>query len=79
MSGLHNVNCIHLQDAGQKKFGVTQCPVCGMVYCHADQVDEAAHAKFHRQHQEALKFTVSKSKITIMHIDVYTLQLHWHI
>ncbi|BFY99614.1 hypothetical protein BsWGS_02654 [Bradybaena similaris] len=44
-------------DAGQKKFGVTQCPVCGMVYCHADQVDEAAHAKFHRQHQEVLKFT----------------------
>ncbi|CAG5114595.1 unnamed protein product [Candidula unifasciata] len=44
-------------DAGQKKFGATQCPVCTMVYCQADPADEAAHMKFHRQHLEVLKFT----------------------
>ena len=47
-----------LQDAGQKKFGATQCSVCGMVYCHADPVDEAAHAKFHKHLLDALKFPV---------------------
>ncbi|GFR62924.1 N-acetyltransferase ESCO1, partial [Elysia marginata] len=43
-------------DAGQKKFGATQCPVCGMVYCHADPEDETAHSKFHKRLLEALKY-----------------------
>ncbi|XP_005101549.2 N-acetyltransferase ESCO2 [Aplysia californica] len=43
-------------DAGQKKFGATQCPVCSMVYCHADPFDERTHAKFHKRLVDALKF-----------------------
>lgn len=43
-------------DAGQKKFGATQCPVCSMVYCHADPEDETAHSKFHKRMLEALKY-----------------------
>ncbi|KAL3868311.1 hypothetical protein ACJMK2_041132 [Sinanodonta woodiana] len=43
-------------DAGQKKFGATQCDVCGMVYTHADPMDEATHAKFHQSLLAALKF-----------------------
>ncbi|GFO44190.1 N-acetyltransferase esco1 [Plakobranchus ocellatus] len=48
-------------DAGQKKFGATQCSVCGMVYCHADPEDEAAHSKFHRRLLNALKYPKWKS------------------
>ncbi|KAK3763624.1 hypothetical protein RRG08_057044 [Elysia crispata] len=43
-------------DAGQKRFGATQCPVCSMVYCHADPEDEAAHSKFHKRLLEVLKY-----------------------
>ncbi|RUS83836.1 hypothetical protein EGW08_008377 [Elysia chlorotica] len=43
-------------DAGQKKFGATQCCVCGMVYCHADPEDEAAHSSFHKRLLEVLKY-----------------------
>ncbi|KAK6179549.1 hypothetical protein SNE40_011879 [Patella caerulea] len=44
-------------DAGQKKFGATVCDVCGMVYTHADPVDETTHAKFHISLINTLKFT----------------------
>ncbi|XP_041358485.1 N-acetyltransferase ESCO2-like [Gigantopelta aegis] len=43
-------------DAGQKKFGATQCDICGMVYTHADPTDETTHAKFHQGVISALKF-----------------------
>ncbi|ESP00562.1 hypothetical protein LOTGIDRAFT_112462 [Lottia gigantea] len=45
-----------LQDAGQKKFGATVCDVCGMVYTHADPIDETTHAKFHANLLNTLKF-----------------------
>ncbi|KAK3091037.1 hypothetical protein FSP39_016673 [Pinctada imbricata] len=43
-------------DAGQKKFGATQCEVCGMVYTQADPADETTHNMFHRSLLNALKF-----------------------
>jgi len=52
-------------DAGQKKFGATQCPVCGMVYCHADPLDEAAHHKFHKRLQDTLKFSGWKKETVV--------------
>ena len=47
------------QDAGQKKFGATQCETCGMVYSQAEPTDETTHAKFHQSILNALKFPVS--------------------
>ncbi|XP_059155078.1 N-acetyltransferase ESCO1-like isoform X2 [Physella acuta] len=52
-------------DAGQKKIGLTQCPVCSMIYCHADKADEAEHSKFHSRHIEVLKFPGWKKERTV--------------
>ncbi|XP_053395371.1 N-acetyltransferase ESCO2-like [Mercenaria mercenaria] len=43
-------------DAGQKKFGATQCEVCGMVYTMSEPADEAMHVKFHQSLLNVLKF-----------------------
>ncbi|XP_060586425.1 N-acetyltransferase ESCO1-like [Ruditapes philippinarum] len=43
-------------DAGQKKFGATQCEVCGMVYTMCEPADEGMHVKFHQSLLNALKF-----------------------
>lgn len=43
-------------DAGQKKFGATQCTTCQMVYMPGDPDDETAHSKFHQRLQVSLRF-----------------------
>lgn len=42
-------------DAGQKKFGATQCKECGIVYQLGDWEDEMAHDNYHNN-ASALKF-----------------------
>ncbi|XP_047001645.1 N-acetyltransferase eco-like [Schistocerca americana] len=42
-------------DAGQKKFGATQCKECGIVYQLGDWEDEMAHENYHNN-ASALKF-----------------------
>lgn len=49
-----------LLDAGQKKFGVTQCLECNFVYHLGDPSDEACHMNYHDA-IPTLKFTVSIS------------------
>ncbi|XP_052777897.1 N-acetyltransferase ESCO2-like isoform X2 [Mya arenaria] len=44
-------------DAGQvKRYGATQCEVCGMVYTQAEPADETTHYNFHTSVLNALKF-----------------------
>lgn len=43
-------------DAGQKRYGATQCEVCGMVYTMSEPADETMHYKFHQSFLNALKF-----------------------
>ncbi|KAH6923295.1 hypothetical protein HPB50_026712 [Hyalomma asiaticum] len=43
-------------DAGQKKFGHTMCPTCGMVYTIGDADDEKLHVKHHRTFLAVMKF-----------------------
>lgn len=43
-------------DAGQEKFGATQCEVCGMVYTPTDPTDDATHQRFHQHAIASLKF-----------------------
>lgn len=47
-----------LLDAGQKKFGVTQCHECNFVYHMGDPSDEACHMNYHEA-VPVLKFVVS--------------------
>lgn len=51
-----------LIDAGQKKFGVTQCPECNIVYHIGDPSDENMHLNYHNA-GHVLKFSVSIIKI----------------
>jgi len=37
----------YIIDAGQKKFGATQCKECGIVYQIGDPDDEMSHQKYH--------------------------------
>ncbi|KAJ4428929.1 hypothetical protein ANN_25925 [Periplaneta americana] len=39
----------YIIDAGQKRFGVTQCKECGIVYHIGDPQDEMSHQKYHDQ------------------------------
>lgn len=50
-----------LLDAGQKRFGVTQCPECNIVYHIGDPSDENMHLNYHNA-GHVLKFSVSISK-----------------
>lgn len=43
-------------DAGQKKFGHTTCPTCGMVYTLGDAEDEKLHTKHHNSFLTVVKF-----------------------
>ncbi|XP_077991625.1 uncharacterized protein LOC144445857 [Glandiceps talaboti] len=43
-------------DLGQKRFGATMCPTCGMVYSMAEPEDESDHIKFHTKFLECVKF-----------------------
>lgn len=47
-----------LLDAGQKKFGPTQCPECTIIYHMGDPSEELMHMKYHG-HGNTLKFYVS--------------------
>lgn len=47
-----------LLDAGQKKFGITQCSECDLVYHIGDPGDEAYHTNYHEA-VPVLKFAVS--------------------
>lgn len=51
-----------LLDAGQKKFGVTQCNECNFVYHIGDMSDEACHNNYHEA-VPVLKFGVSEKNI----------------
>ena len=44
-------------DAGQKRFGATQCPECNVVYQVGDAEDENAHLNYHNS-VRTLKFHV---------------------
>lgn len=44
-------------DAGQKRFGATQCPECNVVYQLGDPEDENAHLNYHNSIR-TLKFQV---------------------
>ncbi|KAH3695665.1 hypothetical protein DPMN_083123 [Dreissena polymorpha] len=47
------------QDAGQvRRYGATQCEVCGMVYTQSEPADETMHLKFHQSLLNVLKFPV---------------------
>ncbi|CAH0550257.1 unnamed protein product [Brassicogethes aeneus] len=46
-----------LLDAGQKKFGVVQCPECQFVYHVGDPSDESMHSNYH-SNGNVLKFNV---------------------
>nr|XP_022313901.1 N-acetyltransferase ESCO2-like [Crassostrea virginica] len=56
-------------DAGQKKFGATQCETCGMVYSQAEPTDETTHAKFHQSILNALKFPGWKKERVVQEYD----------
>ncbi|XP_072267436.1 N-acetyltransferase ESCO1 [Pyxicephalus adspersus] len=43
-------------DAGQKRFGVISCSVCGMLYTATNPEDEAQHLLFHNQFISAVKY-----------------------
>lgn len=45
-------------DAGQKRFGATQCPECNIVYQLGDAEDENAHLNYHNS-MRVLKFQVN--------------------
>jgi hypothetical protein len=47
----------YIIDAGQKKFGATQCKECGTVYQIGDPDDETSHQKYHNSVHD-LKYTV---------------------
>lgn len=47
-----------LLDAGQKRFGATQCPVCKIVYHMGDPNDELMHMNYHEA-RHILRFNVS--------------------
>ncbi|KDR22265.1 N-acetyltransferase ESCO1 [Zootermopsis nevadensis] len=46
----------YIIDAGQKKFGATQCKECGIVYQIGDPDDEVFHQKYHNNGHD-LKYT----------------------
>lgn len=48
----------YLIDAGQKKFGATQCSECGIIYQIGDAVDENDHMTYHSA-SDILKFPVT--------------------
>ncbi|XP_018496090.1 N-acetyltransferase ESCO2 [Galendromus occidentalis] len=41
-------------DAGQKKFGASECKTCGMVFSQGEAEEEREHQKFHKQMVSAL-------------------------
>lgn len=49
-------------DAGQKKFGHTTCPTCGMVYTLGDAEDEKLHTKHHNSFLAVVKFAGWKNQ-----------------
>ncbi|XP_076763046.1 establishment of cohesion [Xylocopa sonorina] len=55
----------YLLDAGQKKFGATQCMECGIVYQIGDPEDENAHLNYHNN-KKTLKFPGWKTERIIM-------------
>ncbi|KAJ9593209.1 hypothetical protein L9F63_015254 [Diploptera punctata] len=57
----------YIIDAGQKKFGATQCKECGTVYQIGDPDDERAHEKFHDK-SHCLKYSIMKNeRIVTLH------------
>ncbi|XP_014483060.1 PREDICTED: N-acetyltransferase ESCO2 isoform X2 [Dinoponera quadriceps] len=57
-------------DAGQKRFGATQCPECGVVYQLGDGEDENAHLNYHNSIR-TLKFQGWKNE-RVMYEDPFT-------
>ncbi|XP_052256658.1 N-acetyltransferase ESCO2-like isoform X2 [Dreissena polymorpha] len=53
-------------DAGQvRRYGATQCEVCGMVYTQSEPADETMHLKFHQSLLNVLKFPGWKKERTV--------------
>lgn len=74
---LSSVRNQYLLDAGQKKFGATQCSECGIIYQIGDAVDENDHMTYHSA-LDILKFPVMHFKL----YPVLVLRLsinHWII
>lgn len=61
----------YLLDAGQNKFGATQCPECGVIYHLGDPEDENSHLNYHNS-IKTLKFQVGKltNKITTFNYSI---------
>ena len=45
-------------DAGQKKYGASECPTCGMIFSQGEADDEREHQKFHKQMDSVLQVKV---------------------
>eukprot|EP00879_Flechtneria_rotunda_P029676 GHRR01032113.1.p1 GENE.GHRR01032113.1~~GHRR01032113.1.p1 ORF type:complete len:106 (+),score=33.94 GHRR01032113.1:318-635(+) len=43
-------------DLGQRGFGASRCPVCGMLYAKGHDEDEKLHRSFHLPAVQGLKF-----------------------
>ncbi|KAK4299208.1 hypothetical protein Pmani_028500 [Petrolisthes manimaculis] len=56
-------------DAGQKRFGIEQCTVCGVVYEIANPSDEANHKYHHDRHVNTLKFMGWKKERRVRDLD----------
>lgn len=56
LTSIEKSNSQYIIDAGQKKFGATQCSVCGMVFTASHPVDEQDHQRYHRRFLCIIKF-----------------------
>lgn len=56
LTSIEKSNSQYIIDAGQKKFGATQCSVCGMVFTASHPVDEQDHQRYHKRFLGIIKF-----------------------
>lgn len=56
-------------DAGQKKFGATQCNTCGVLYEIGNPEDEASHQAHHDGFVSSMRFTGWKSERVVREFD----------
>lgn len=56
-------------DAGQKKFGATQCNTCGVLYEIGNPEDEASHQAYHDGFVSSVRFTGWKNENVVREFD----------
>ncbi|CAL4180359.1 unnamed protein product, partial [Meganyctiphanes norvegica] len=56
-------------DAGQKKFGATQCTTCGVLYEIGNPADEASHQAYHDGFVSSVRFTGWKTERVVRELD----------